>query len=202
MHLMQNHRDRVTCSSPSRGERSLQAILPRKWNPCFTQQDRKSTRLNSSHGYISYAVFCLKKKKRQCRVLITPPPVPARSVRRTPCGLAGPQTSTHHPPTPASSPSSLSSSSPLASSTLHLHSQELFTRLPQATCLERWGLRPFKDVKRRNDGDFVCERTFTKDATQPLFAGDVRPQNPSPTSSTPFTRSMLKRVFTRGWCAR
>src|SRR2546422_5017045 len=26
-------------------------------------EDRKSTRLNSSHGYISYAVFCLKKKK-------------------------------------------------------------------------------------------------------------------------------------------
>src|SRR2546422_6200040 len=29
-----------------------------------TRKDRKSTRLNSSHGYISYAVFCLKKKKR------------------------------------------------------------------------------------------------------------------------------------------
>src|SRR5687768_17742147 len=27
--------------------------------------DRKSTRLNSSHGYISYAVFCLKKKKHR-----------------------------------------------------------------------------------------------------------------------------------------
>src|SRR2546422_2367569 len=27
--------------------------------------DRKSTRLNSSHGYISYAVFCLKKKKEK-----------------------------------------------------------------------------------------------------------------------------------------
>src|SRR2546422_1966667 len=27
--------------------------------------DRKSTRLNSSHGYISYAVFCLKKKKER-----------------------------------------------------------------------------------------------------------------------------------------
>src|SRR2546429_1756598 len=27
-------------------------------------RDRKSTRLNSSHGYISYAVFCLKKKKQ------------------------------------------------------------------------------------------------------------------------------------------
>src|SRR2546429_7340874 len=29
----------------------------------FFERDRKSTRLNSSHGYISYAVFCLKKKK-------------------------------------------------------------------------------------------------------------------------------------------
>src|SRR3989449_9427599 len=32
-------------------------VVPRR-------SDRKSTRLNSSHGYISYAVFCLKKKKR------------------------------------------------------------------------------------------------------------------------------------------
>src|SRR3989449_6364205 len=32
--------------------------------------DRKSTRLNSSHGYISYAVFCLKKKKNK-DILIT-----------------------------------------------------------------------------------------------------------------------------------
>src|SRR2546422_6523566 len=30
-------------------------------------RDRKSTRLNSSHGYISYAVFCLKKKKKNTR---------------------------------------------------------------------------------------------------------------------------------------
>src|SRR2546429_9338809 len=30
----------------------------------FGMLDRKSTRLNSSHGYISYAVFCLKKKKK------------------------------------------------------------------------------------------------------------------------------------------
>src|SRR2546429_7191194 len=35
--------------------------------------DRKSTRLNSSHGYISYAVFCLKKKKNtSTRVLVIP----------------------------------------------------------------------------------------------------------------------------------
>src|SRR5687768_17694170 len=32
--------------------------------PVRAEEDRKSTRLNSSHGYISYAVFCLKKKKR------------------------------------------------------------------------------------------------------------------------------------------
>src|SRR5687768_18064001 len=31
-------------------------------------EDRKSTRLNSSHGYISYAVFCLKKKKKQSTI--------------------------------------------------------------------------------------------------------------------------------------
>src|SRR2546429_123375 len=31
-------------------------------SPFGTIRDRKSTRLNSSHGYISYAVFCLKKK--------------------------------------------------------------------------------------------------------------------------------------------
>src|SRR3989449_2465889 len=31
----------------------------------FDLLDRKSTRLNSSHGYISYAVFCLKKKKKK-----------------------------------------------------------------------------------------------------------------------------------------
>src|SRR5687768_17938932 len=31
--------------------------------------DRKSTRLNSSHGYISYAVFCLKKKKKYFSVI-------------------------------------------------------------------------------------------------------------------------------------
>src|SRR2546429_1887452 len=32
-------------------------------------RDRKSTRLNSSHGYISYAVFCLKKKKKRMKKL-------------------------------------------------------------------------------------------------------------------------------------
>src|SRR2546429_5300443 len=34
-----------------------------EWDLGPNAGDRKSTRLNSSHGYISYAVFCLKKKK-------------------------------------------------------------------------------------------------------------------------------------------
>src|SRR5207245_11223173 len=35
--------------------------------PALSRGDRKSTRLNSSHGSISYAVFCLKKKKKKHR---------------------------------------------------------------------------------------------------------------------------------------
>src|SRR2546422_4319384 len=38
-------------------------------NTIGREEDRKSTRLNSSHGYISYAVFCLKKKKALLPVL-------------------------------------------------------------------------------------------------------------------------------------
>src|SRR5256884_4187592 len=37
----------------------------RRMNKVIDTVDRKSTRLNSSHGYISYAVFCLKKKKHK-----------------------------------------------------------------------------------------------------------------------------------------
>src|SRR2546430_12206241 len=37
--------------------------VPAGSRPAGTQRDRKSTRLNSSHSQISYAVFCLKKKK-------------------------------------------------------------------------------------------------------------------------------------------
>src|SRR3989449_3311603 len=41
-------------------------VAPQRFRATITlpDQDRKSTRLNSSHGYISYAVFCLKKKKK------------------------------------------------------------------------------------------------------------------------------------------
>src|SRR2546429_6355273 len=47
-------------SSPTRGPRPPARV--QRPRPSWAT-DRKSTRLNSSHGYISYAVFCLKKKK-------------------------------------------------------------------------------------------------------------------------------------------
>src|SRR2546429_5048360 len=42
----------------------LTVLPPLLYIAAYFTPDRKSTRLNSSHGYISYAVFCLKKKKR------------------------------------------------------------------------------------------------------------------------------------------
>src|SRR2546428_4680812 len=45
------------------GQCRRQALLRQEHrNLCVVDQDRKSTRLNSSHDQISYAVFCLKKK--------------------------------------------------------------------------------------------------------------------------------------------
>src|SRR5256884_5451329 len=55
----------VTTRTGSRCSRVGPAVTTTLF-PCHgarCNRDRKSTRLNSSHGYISYAVFCLKKKK-------------------------------------------------------------------------------------------------------------------------------------------
>src|SRR2546429_5855955 len=52
---------RRRCRAGDRGV-SRSAAGPRA-HRAHPASDRKSTRLNSSHGYISYAVFCLKKKK-------------------------------------------------------------------------------------------------------------------------------------------
>src|SRR2546422_5458241 len=51
-------------------------------------RDRKSTRLNSSHGYISYAVFCLKKKKNH--------KARPRSPRRGTAEVSGPVRPAYH----------------------------------------------------------------------------------------------------------
>src|SRR3712207_8107089 len=48
---------------PGRPNGMLDFFLPSRYFR-FTAVDRKSTRLNSSHANISYAVFCLKKKKK------------------------------------------------------------------------------------------------------------------------------------------
>src|SRR5687768_17783460 len=44
-------------------EKEIQMYINSPGGIIYAGLDRKSTRLNSSHGYISYAVFCLKKKK-------------------------------------------------------------------------------------------------------------------------------------------
>src|SRR3712207_6916765 len=74
-HLVQAGRTRVSQREPC-----LSAQWVRARSPCCSQasashiaggagQDRKSTRLNSSHANISYAVFCLKKKKNTSNIV-------------------------------------------------------------------------------------------------------------------------------------
>src|SRR2546422_6067531 len=65
-----NRNESLKIDKESRGyDRSLNRRVSRGDShaepPRGAQRDRKSTRLNSSHGYISYAVFCLKKKKKK-----------------------------------------------------------------------------------------------------------------------------------------
>src|SRR5438477_5908054 len=55
----------------------------KEWsNAVYVLGDRKSTRLNSSHMSISYAVFCLKKKKRACSVANAKHPQPGQIPHR------------------------------------------------------------------------------------------------------------------------
>src|SRR2546422_5384768 len=56
----------TTTAEPPTSTRSIRSADP------SAQADRKSARLNSSHGYISYAVFCLKKKKNNNTTPATP----------------------------------------------------------------------------------------------------------------------------------
>src|SRR2546422_1484829 len=57
-----SHESLVIGRRMSRGR--CQLLIRNSWGG-GDSADRKSTRLNSSHGYISYAVFCLKKKKKK-----------------------------------------------------------------------------------------------------------------------------------------
>src|SRR5688572_30894106 len=73
--LFRSHYKRHKCYSTPRRSRVLvrERLCRRRWlpenaspdtDPGLEPGDRKSTRLNSSHSQISYAVFCLKKKKK------------------------------------------------------------------------------------------------------------------------------------------
>src|SRR2546430_13372640 len=62
LRISQNHSSQADCVHPSIAYGSLRHV--RKKILQVTVRDRKSTRLNSSHSQISYAVFCLKKKKK------------------------------------------------------------------------------------------------------------------------------------------
>src|SRR5258705_9014892 len=65
--------------------------LPHWRNCLMSSRDRKSTRLNSSHLGISYAVFCLKKKKNTSEL---------QSLRHLVCRLLLEKKTHHSPPTP------------------------------------------------------------------------------------------------------
>src|SRR5436190_17157529 len=56
---------RSSWSAPASASRTAAACRYQRSDVVWDQTDRKSTRLNSSHTVISYAVFCLKKKKKK-----------------------------------------------------------------------------------------------------------------------------------------
>src|SRR5256885_11726434 len=83
---------RSPASCPGQGHRAngRRACCARLWRGRARRRDRKSTRLNSSHLVISYAVFCLKKKKTPQHSTPIAPPVARRTLSTTPSHV------THH----------------------------------------------------------------------------------------------------------
>src|SRR5258708_18353132 len=82
--------DALPISDARRGPRRRRAGTPRdvRGTPRARRGDRKSTRLNSSHQIISYAVFCLKKKKHTTLTYPTRPYTYAlwlTGIRTQPC---------------------------------------------------------------------------------------------------------------------
>src|SRR5256885_5197994 len=68
----------------SRRPKRKQGIRTKAGRTTLPRRDRKSTRLNSSHLVISYAVFCLKKKKKHKQVLSHSSRDPYTTKSRTP----------------------------------------------------------------------------------------------------------------------
>src|SRR5438105_11399036 len=61
---------RSVCAGPRSAAQSRAGDRPDRIGRVVLREDRKSTRLNSSHEWISYAVFCLKKKKEIIQTII------------------------------------------------------------------------------------------------------------------------------------
>src|SRR3712207_7042193 len=64
-----DRRSAVSDPTPPKGPRVILEEEQRAPRPAPRLEDRKSTRLNSSHANISYAVFCLKKKIPHCSLV-------------------------------------------------------------------------------------------------------------------------------------
>src|SRR5688572_32192717 len=75
--LFRSPRRKCTCASPARRRVGLATTAS-----THLRGDRKSTRLNSSHSQISYAVFCLKKKNREIQALPYPSTAAPTMLRR------------------------------------------------------------------------------------------------------------------------
>src|SRR3989449_11647622 len=63
LHIFESRYRRMVRDAAASHQMIGMVLLKEGWETDY-EGDRKSTRLNSSHGYISYAVFCLKKKKK------------------------------------------------------------------------------------------------------------------------------------------
>src|SRR2546430_9032808 len=70
---------------PGRLERAVRGRAARQRPPRPSDADRKSTRLNSSHSQISYAVFCLKKKKNKISLVTQVTNRTRRTLHIDPC---------------------------------------------------------------------------------------------------------------------
>src|SRR3989337_3966781 len=71
----------------SPGQRAAGPGRRRPVGPLGSLQDRKSTRLNSSHGSISYAVFCLKKTRKTYQDRQPPPHTPTPEMPTQPAHI-------------------------------------------------------------------------------------------------------------------
>src|SRR5256885_10582035 len=64
MPQQKGNRNMINALDHRKADHPIEKLFVARWSPrAMTGEDRKSTRLNSSHLVISYAVFCLKKKK-------------------------------------------------------------------------------------------------------------------------------------------